>query len=62
MSTEPFKHVDSIEHLLGLSGQGAEAGRRLLVGSEEGGAGDRIDHLLSSHVNTQGESLESLQR
>lgn len=58
-STESFKHVDSIERLLSLSGEGAEAGRRLLVGSEEGG-GDRIAHLLSS--NTHGESLDSLQR
>lgn len=51
--------MDSIERLLSLSGEGAEAGRRLLVGSEEGG-GDRIAHLLSS--NTHGESLDSLQR
>uniref|UniRef100_A0A7N6AQ85 Abhydrolase domain containing 18 n=1 Tax=Anabas testudineus TaxID=64144 RepID=A0A7N6AQ85_ANATE len=61
MSPEPVKQVDSLEHLLGLSGEEAETRRGLLVDPEEGGAGDRLHHLLSSHVNSHGQSLDSLQ-
>lgn len=62
MSPEPVKQVDSLEHLLGLSGEEAETRRGLLVDPEEGGAGDRLHHLLSSHVTSHGQSLDSLQR
>ncbi|XP_055368553.1 protein ABHD18 isoform X2 [Betta splendens] len=34
----------------------------VVVGSEDGGVGDRIDHLLSSHVNTDGMNLDSLRK
>ncbi|XP_040904429.1 protein ABHD18 [Toxotes jaculatrix] len=67
MGPELVKNVDSVEHLLGLSGgeRGgkSEAGRGLLIGGclESGGARDRVDHLLSS-VNSGGTSLDSLSR
>ncbi|KAF3693544.1 Protein ABHD18 [Channa argus] len=61
MSPELVKNVDSIEHLLGLSGGQAEAGRGLLIGGGPEGdrAGDRMDHLLSSSVNSYGTSLDT---
>ncbi|XP_042274807.1 protein ABHD18 [Thunnus thynnus] len=62
--------VDSLEHLLGLSGDDnaseakyskaggeAEAGRGLLIG----GPGDKVDQLLSS-VNSSGINLDTLPR
>ncbi|KAK2849546.1 hypothetical protein Q5P01_009380 [Channa striata] len=61
MSPEHIKNIDSLEHLLGLSGVEAEAGRGLLFGGgpEENRAGDRMDQLLSSSVNSHGMSLET---
>lgn len=68
--------VDSLEHLLGLSGDDraseaqyskaggeAEAGRGLLIGGDpgRGRAGDKVDQLLSS-LNSSGTSLDNLPR
>lgn len=76
MGPELVKNTDSLEHLLGLSGDDrasvgknskaggeAEARRGLLIGggSEGGGAGDRVDQFLSS-VNSSGTSLDTLLR
>ncbi|XP_073342532.1 protein ABHD18 isoform X2 [Pagrus major] len=76
MGPELVKNADSLEHLLGLSGDDresvgpkfkaggeAEAGQGLLIGkgSEGGRAGDRVYQFLSS-VNSRGTSLDSLLR
>lgn len=74
MGPDLLKNVDTLEHLLGLSGDDrvsvgqnckaggeTEAGRGLLIGTEGGGAGDRVDQLLSS-VNSNGMSLGTLPR
>ncbi|XP_051277210.1 protein ABHD18 isoform X2 [Dicentrarchus labrax] len=73
MGPELMKNTDSLEHLLGLSGEDsvsvghnskaggeAEAGRDLLIGKgpEGGGARDRVHQFLSS-VNSSGTSLET---
>ncbi|XP_070769108.1 protein ABHD18 [Enoplosus armatus] len=76
MGPELVKNADSLEHLLGLSGDGrasagqnfkaggeAEAGRGLLIDGcpEGGGAGDRLNQFLSS-VSGSETSLNTLQR
>ncbi|XP_023273558.1 protein ABHD18 [Seriola lalandi dorsalis] len=76
MGQDLGRNMDPIEHLLGVSGGDrasvdrfskaggeAEAGHGLLFGGGPGGggAGDRLDHLLSS-VNSRGASLDSLPR
>ncbi|XP_070693302.1 protein ABHD18-like [Pempheris klunzingeri] len=76
MDPELVQNADSLEHLLGLSGDdrlqavygqgekpkaGGEAGRGLLIGTEEGRTGDRLDEFLSS-VNNSGTSLDTRPR
>ena len=76
MGPEMVKSVDSMEHLLALSGgdtalldQYSEAGEEAEIGSSqligrgpEGcRPGDRVDHLLSS-VKSSGASLDCLPR
>lgn len=71
-----MKSSNSIEHLLGLSrgdktsmdgfsnaGRESVAGNDFLFGGSPagGGAGDRVEHLLSS-VNSRGTSMDSLPR
>ncbi|XP_042349068.1 protein ABHD18 [Plectropomus leopardus] len=74
MGPEFTKNVDSLEHLLGLSGGArasmgqsskaggeAEAGRGLLIGGGPAGGGARVDQLLSS-VNSSGMSMDTQPR
>ncbi|XP_037636142.1 protein ABHD18 [Sebastes umbrosus] len=68
MGPDFAKNMDSLEHLLGLSGDQnpkaggeAEAGRGLLIGGVPEGGGASVDQLLSS-VNSSGMSLDTLPR
>lgn len=74
MGPDFAKNMESLEHLLGLSGDDrasagqnpkaggeAEAGRGLLIGGGPEGGGASVDQLLSS-VNSSGMSLDTLPR
>lgn len=68
MGPDFAQNVDSLEHLLGLSGDQnpkaggeAETGRGLLIGGGPEGGRASVDQLLSS-VNSSGMSLDTLPR